>query len=569
MNSFVKHKNLSMAKPFRILVFLLTALTLTIGKAQRKSKNRNKIEPAEVAETPPKLIVGMVIDQMPSDILNRFWNHFGDQGFKRMVNEGFTCENHHLNHGSIGTGPGHASIYTGTVPASHGIIGDQWFDSEMGAMLNSVVDDGFQTVGSSSLEGKRSPHRLLGTTISDVLRMHSQLVGKTIAIAINDKAAVLSGGHSANAAYWLDGGEGNWISSTYYMESLPSWVVDFNASGTAQTYKKAWNTLKPIASYVESGPDNRSFEGLFETEIARVFPHSSPKLLSKTTDFELLEYTPFGNSLTTDFALAALQNEALGMDNRTDFLAIGFSSNHGIGHKFGVNSKEVQDTFIRLDQELARLFSALDEQVGKGQYTVFLTAGHAVNEVQYKSNDQKMPSENFSSAANTERFNDFLKYRYGTTDIVKNLSNNQLYLDHRVIGNLDMELKDVQEEIAFELLRYAAVDKVYTGYQMWQNEFTRGVPFVLQQGWHQKRSGDVLVVQKPGFYGFPNSENVGVSPTSVYDTHVPLLFFGSGVQHGKTMALTQVTDIAPTISSLLGISFPKGATGNPISAVFE
>lgn len=569
MNSFVKEIDLSMVKPLRILVFILTAFTLTVGKAQRKSKNKNKTEPVEVVETPPKLIVGIVIDQMPSDILTRFWNHFGDQGFKRMLNDGFYCKNHHLNQGSIGTGPGHASIYTGTVPASHGIIGDYWFDSEVGDMVNSVTDDGFQTIGTSSLEGNRSPHRLLGTTITDVLRMHTQLAGKTMAIALNDKAAVLSGGHSANAAYWLDGGIGNWISSSYYMQSLPAWVVDFNASGTVQTNKKAWNTLKPIASYAESRPDNRTSEGLFESEIAPVFPHSTPKLLSKTSDFELLQYTPYGNSLTTDFALAALRNEALGMDDATDFLAISFSSTLAIGHMFGVNSKEVQDTFVRLDQELARLFIALDEQVGKGGYTVFLTAGHAVNEDPAKLKSQKKPSENSKTAENNERFNDYLKYRYGTTDIVKNISNNQLYLDHRVIGNLDMELKDVQEEIAFELLRYGPVGKVYTGYQMWQNEFIRGLPFVLQNGWHQKRSGDILVVQKPGFLEFSKSEAAGDFSISVDDTHVPLLFFGNGIQQGKTVTRTEVSDIAPTISSLLGIPFPKGATGNPIGEALE
>ena len=557
-----------MRKLKNILTVILLVMTVVPAEAQRKSKAKNKVEPILV-DTKPKLVVGIVVGQMRYDYLTRYWEHYGDQGFKRMISEGFHCKNHHLNFAPSSTGPGHASVYTGTTPSTHGIIGNNWYDKETETMVYCIADGGFETVGSTSDAGKRSPHRMLGTTIADELRQHTQLRGKTIAIALNDKGAVLPGGHSANAAYWFEGADtGKWISSSYYMANLPAWVTDFNNSERVQDYKKEWNTLKPIATYKESGPDNSAFEGLFETETAPIFPHNTPQLLNKTKDFEIIKYTPYGNSLTLDFALAALKNEALGVDTDMDFLAISFSSTDYIGRKFGVNSKEIQDTYIRLDLDLARLFAALDEQVGMGQYTVFLTADHGAIEVPAYLKSQKVPSGYVQVEEMKAQFNEFLKYRYGTTDILKNMSNDQLFLDHKVIGNLDMDLDDVQEEIAFELLRYNNVDKVFTGYHMWQNEYTQGMPYILQNGWHQKRSGDVMLVQKPGFISYPQTDSAQ-GPTMVYDTQVPLLFFGNGVKKGETFSRTEVSDIAPTIASLLGISFPNGTTGSPIVKVLE
>ncbi len=546
---------------------ILLVMGVVPAEAQRKSKAKNKVEPILV-DTKPKLVVGIVVGQMRYDYLSRFWDHYSDQGFKRMISEGFHCKNHHLNFAPSSTGPGHASVYTGTTPSTHGIIGNNWYDKETETMVYCTADGGFETVGSTSDAGK-SPHRMLSTTITDELRLHSQLRGKTIAIALNDSGAVLPGGHNANAAYWFEGDDtGKWISSSYYMSNLPSWVAEFNSSGQIQTYKKEWNTLKPIATYRESGPDNTIFEGLFETETAPIFPHNPPQLLNKTKDYEIIKYTPYGNSLTLDFALAALKNEALGVDTDTDFLAISFSSTDYIGRKFGVNSKEIQDTYIRLDLDLARLFAALDEQVGMGQYTVFLTGSQSAIEFPANLKHQKIPSGHMQVAEMKSQFSEFLKYRYGTTDILKNMSNNQLFLDHKVIGNLDMHLDDVQQEIAFELLRFGDVDKVFTGYQMWQNEYTHGIPNILQNGWHQKRSGDILLVQKPGFNSKPQTDATNGS-NMVYDTQVPLLFFGNGVKKGETFSRTVVSDIAPTIASLLGISFPDGTTGRPIVKVLE
>jgi len=425
------------------------------------------------------------------------------------------------------------------------------------------------SVGTTSDAGKMSPHRMNVTTITDELRLHTQKRGKTIAIALKDRGAVLSGGHTANAAYWFHGDdEGVWISSSYYMKELPKWVSDFNASDKIKKYKKPWTTLKNINTYIESGSDNNSYEGLFADETKPTFPHSPANLLDKTKSFEILKATPYGNSITADFAIEALKEEDLGVDSFTDFLAISFSSTDYIGHKYGVNSKEIQDAYLRLDQDLIRLFKALDKRVGENEYTVFLTADHGAINVPSYLKDLKIPAGYFEFEELRPKFNEFLKYTFGTTDIVKNFSNYQFFLDYKVIKNLDLELEKVQEIIAKEILGYAGVDRVYTGQQMIKNQYTSGIPYILQNGYNQKRSGDVLIVLKPGTISYPKTGSTHGSP-QIYDTHVPLLFYGKGIQKGNTVERTEISDIAPTIAVLLGISFPNGSTGSPIAEVLE
>lgn len=545
-------------------------LLLFIGSLTATSQNKNRTEEKSIA-TNPKLVVGIVVDQMRYDYLTRFWSHYGEGGFRRMVTEGFNCKNHHFNYAPTSTGPGHTSVYTGTTPAVHGIIGNNWYDKQKDEEVYCASDETYASVGTASEAGKMSPHRMLTTTITDQLRLHTQMRGKTIAVALKDRGAVLPGGHTANAAYWFEGGqEGNWISSSFYMEELPKWIQDFNASDAVEAYKKPWTTLKPVAQYVESGTDQNIYEGRFRGEIYTRFPHNLPELWEQNGHTSILRATAYGNSITTDFALAVLKNEDLGEDDITDFLAISFSSTDYVGHFYGVNSVEVQDTYLRLDEDLARLFSALDKKVGEENYTVFLTADHGAIHVPNFLKDQKIPAGYLNMATMKARFNEFLKYKYNTTDIVKNISNYQVFLDKKVIDNLDMDLDDVEEEIAAEMMRYTNIDKVFTGTQLWQNSYhqSSGIPYIIQKGWNQKRSGDVLFVQKPGYIAYPQTGSTHGSPM-IYDTHVPLLFMGSGIQKGETASRTEIPDIAPTLAVMLGIAFPNGTTGTPIVEVLE
>ena len=545
--------------------FFIALMIFFQGYSQRKSK----VEEFDQLRTKPKLVVGIVVDQMRYDYLTRFYDQYDEGGFKRMVEEGFNCKNNHFNYAPTSTGPGHTSVYTGTTPATHGVIGNNWYDKENDVVVYCASDDKYASVGTTSDAGQMSPHRMIVTTVTDELRLHTQMRGKTIAIALKDRGAVLPGGHTANAAYWFHGeNEGKWITSSYYMNALPKWVEDFNSNGIVQSYKKGWNTLKDINTYIESGADDNTFEGLFDGETASTFPHNPQNLLDKNNDFDIIKNTPYGNSLTADFAIEALKQEQLGQDDITDFLAISFSSTDYVGHMFGVNSKEVEDTYIRLDLDLARLFKALDKNVGEGEYTVFLTADHAAIDVPSYLMSTRIPSGYVDNSTTNAKFAEFLRYTYGTEDIVKNTSNYQIFLDHKIIKNLDLEIKDVQEAIAKEFLTYDYVDRVYTGYQMWQNNYTSGIPYILQNGYNQKRSGDVLLVLKPGTITYSRTGSTHGSP-QVYDTHVPLLFFGKGIQQGSTVERTEIPDIAPTISALLGIAFPSGTTGKPLSEVLE
>ncbi|MCW5516748.1 alkaline phosphatase PafA [Muriicola sp. Z0-33] len=551
---------------FLFLIGCTLALGINLSNAQNRT-NSNNAEPKPFVT--PKLVVGIVVDQMRYDYLTRFWNHYGEGGFKRLVNEGFNCKNNHFNYAPTSTGPGHASVYTGATPSTHGIIGNGWYDKENNASAYCAGDDTQTSVGTLSNAGKMSPHRMMVTTMTDQLRLHTQMRGKVIAVAIKDRGAVLPGGHTANAAYWFSGShEGNWITSSYYMSELPRWVKKYNESRDVENYKKPWTTLKNIRTYVESGPDDNEYEGLFETEITPTFPHSTPNLLHKKADFEIIKSTPYGNSITTNFALEALKAEEMGKDEVTDFLAISYSSTDYIGHKYGVNSKEIQDAYLRLDLELEKLLKELDKEVGEGEYTLFLTSDHGAINVPAYLEDQKIPAGYFVRSLYFPKFREFLKFKYGSAELVKNTSNNQIFLDHKAIQNLELGIKEVQESLAEELLSYDIYDKVYTAYQMQQNEYTHGIPYILQNGYNPNRSGDILMVLNPGFIEYPKTGSTHGSP-QIYDTHVPLLFYGKGIRKGSSVARTEIPDIAPTISALLGMAFPSGASGTPIEMVLE
>jgi predicted AlkP superfamily pyrophosphatase or phosphodiesterase len=527
------------------------------------------ILPISAQENNLKLVVGIVVDQMRYDYLTRFDKKFGENGFKRMMREGFNCKNNHFNYVPTYTGPGHASIYTGTTPKYHGIIGNNWYDKDIKKMVYCAGDTTVNSVGTAAASGLMSPHRMLTTTFADENRLFTQMRGKTIGVSIKDRGAILPAGHSANAAYWFQGGqEGNWISSTFYMDALPKWVNNFNNSKKAESYIKDWNTFYDIETYTESGADLNNFEGKFKGKETATFPYNLKALSKKNGGFNILKTTPYGNSLTADFALAAIDGEGLGQDNITDVLTVSFSSTDYVGHKFGVNSKEIEDTYIRLDKDLERFFAALDEKVGKGEYVVFLTADHGAVDVPAYLQSAKIPAGYLDNDARKVLFQKFLTDTYGTTDIVEDISNNQIFLNRDMIKALDLDLDDVQEAIVNEQIAYPHISKAYTATTMASVDFTEGIEALLQKGYNQKRSGDIILVNDPAYISYGKTGSTHGSGLN-YDTHVPLLFFGKGIKQGHTYKKTEITDIAPTISALLGISFPNFAIGQPLEFVFN
>ncbi len=529
-------------------------------------KQKTKVE---TINSRPKLVVGVVVDQMRYDYLTRFENKYGDGGFKRMMNDGFNCKNNHFNYVPTYTGPGHTSIYTGATPKYHGIISNDWYDKELKDWVYCAGDTTVQSVGTTEKSGQMSPHRMKTTTFADENRLFTQLRGKTIGISIKDRGAILPAGHSANAAFWFQGGkEGSWISSTYYMNSLPKWVNDFNASDIAKSYFKVWNTLYDIDTYIESGSDLNNFEGGFVGKETATFPYDLAVLKNDNNGFDILKSTAYGNSLTTDFAIASLDGEQLGKDNITDVLTVSFSSTDYVGHNFGVNSKEVEDTYLRLDKDLERLFNALDDKVGKGEYTIFLTADHGAIDVPSYLQTLKIPSGYIDNSQRKEKFQKFLIDTYGDKDIVENISNNQIFLNREKIKTLGLNLEEVQQAIVNEQINYKHISKAYTAHTMSSTNFTTGIEALLQRGYNQKRSGDVILVNDPAYINYHVTGSTHGSSLN-YDTHVPLLFFGKGIKPGHTLKKTEVTDIAPTMSALLGISFPNGAIGKPLDFVLD
>ncbi|RNC83461.1 MAG: alkaline phosphatase family protein [Winogradskyella sp.] len=547
------------------LIFSFCFVVFSCNKGDRDSQSSN----SDKYTDNPKLVVGIVVDQMRYDYLTRFYSKFGDGGFKRMMRDGFNCKNNHFNYVPTYTGPGHASIYTGTTPKYHGIIANDWYDKVAKKFVYCAADDSVLAVGSDSELERMSPHRLLTTTITDENRLFTQMRGKSIGISIKDRGAVLPAGHTANAAYWFRGkDEGNFISSTYYMEELPQWVVDFNASETAESYLKVWDTFYDISTYTESGTDLNNFEGGFKGKETAAFPYDLNALKDQNEGFDIVKYSPFGNSIVADFAIAAVENEQLGQDDDTDILTVSFSSTDYIGHNFGVNSKEIEDTYIRLDNDLERFFKFLDSQVGKGEYTVFLTADHGAVEVPSYLQSVKVPAGYLDFDTRRKQFRAFLEQTYGTTEIVENVSNNQVFLNKEKLEELNLNLQDVEQAFVNELITYTNIAKAYTSTTMSSNNFTTGIESLLQNGYNQKRSGDVIVVNDIAHIPYGRTGSTHGSGLN-YDTHVPLLFFGKGIKQGETLQKTVIPDIAPTISALLGISYPNGATGKPLEFVLD
>lgn len=524
---------------------------------------------SSLTDSRPKLVVGIVVDQMRYDYLTRFASKFGEGGFLRLINEGFNCKNNHFNYVPTYTGPGHASVYTGTTPKYHGIISNNWYDKEIKSSVYCAQDDEVNSVGTESSAGKMSPQRMLTTSFADENRLFTQMRGKTIGIALKDRGAILPAGHTANTAYWFHGkDEGVWITSSYYRNDLPKWVSDFNSSDAVESYLKVWNTLLPVDTYVESGEDQNDFERGFKGKTTATFPYDLATLSTQNGGFDILKTTPFGNSITMDFALAALKGEALGQDDDTDVLAISFSSTDYVGHNFGVNSKEVEDTYIRLDKDLERLFIYLDNNIGKGEYTVFLTSDHGAVEVPAYLESVNIPAGYLDYNSRKALFQKFLMDTYGTTELVENVSNNQIFLNKVKLKELDLNIHDVEQALVDEQISYPNIAKVYTATTMNSTNFTTGIEVLLQNGYNQKRSGDVIVVDDIAHISYSKKGSTHGSGLN-YDTHVPLLFFGAGIKQGETFDKTVIPDIAPTISALLGISFPNGSTGKPLGFVFD
>lgn len=538
-----------------LLILTLTCLKVT-AQAQR-----------------PKLVVGIVVDQMKQEYLQRFDTKYGKGGFLRLMTEGFYARNNHYNYAPTYTGPGHASIYTGTTPRYHGIIANDWYSRELGRPVYCVGDTAASNLGGSARQGKISPKNLEVNTITDELKLTTNFRSKVIALSLKDRGAVLPGGHAPDGVYWYDFHTGQFMTSTYYQTALPTWVSTFNSKKPVDAYtNQTWAPLLPISQYVESTADNTPYERGFKGKETPTFPYDLKKLRKQNPPYALILTTPYGNSLLFDLGRAAIEGERLGQDEITDFLSISLSSTDYIGHNFGPNSIELQDTYLRLDQDLAQFLEYLDTHIGKGEYLLFLTADHGAVANPRLLEDHQLPGGYYPTSEVSNKFSEALSRTFkGGEHFISHISNNQVFLKDTLITGAGYSLEEVQTEIALQAMKLPYVSDALTAIDARSQDYITPVKAMLQNGYHNYRSGDVLIAIKPGYledtYGYKGSSHGSVF---TYDTHVPLLFLGKGVAPGSSTRATYITDIAPTLAMLMNISIPNAAiSGQPISDAIQ
>ncbi len=515
---------------------------------------QKEVETAFTPNERPKLVVGIVVDQMRYEYLPRFWDKFGEGGFKRLVQNGYLFTNNYYNYFPTYTGPGHASIYTGTTPSVHGIVGNGWYNRALNEDVYCVSDSTVRMVGGSGRAGRMSPEKLISTTVTDELKK-AVPGAKVISVSIKDRSAVLPGGHLADGAFWYNYNSGNFITSTWYMEELPSWLKAFNKKNLPQKYsQKIWRPLLPLEEYTESNIDSSPYEAAFSGEAAPVFPHEMNGSL------ERIITSPFGNTLVAQLAKAAVKGVNLGADEATDFLAVSFSSTDYVGHRFGPNSIEVADTYLRLDYVIAELLTFLDKQVGEGNYLLFLTADHGAVQVPASLMDRHLPGGYFNSEMAIDSLKGYLKNRYGDENWIVGYKNQQVYLNRELVKKKDIYLELLQVEAAQFLRRFDGVAATNTAYNFAMVGYSEGLAEIYQNGFYYGRSGDVYIQLKPGWLDSNYRKGTSHGSPYNYDTHVPLIFYGWHIPKGMTDNKTVIPQIAPTVAQMLHIQFPSGAT---------
>lgn len=516
----------------------------------------------------PKLVVGIVIDQMCYDYLYRFYPNFGKGGFKRLMDKGSHFRNVTYNYVPTFTGPGHASIYTGTTPSNHGIIGNDWFHRPYNRGVNCVDDTSVTALGTQSVDGLCSPHFLRANTITDQLRL-TYPSSKVIGVSLKDRGAILPAGHLANGAYWYDYSTGKFISSSFYLKSLPTWVTDFSAQHPIGSYlAKPWNLLKDSACYYYRKMDDSPYEVLIAGKTKPIFPYTLSEL---PFDQQLTNFTAFpeANTYLTDFAVAAMNAENLGKHTTTDFLTISYSTPDIAGHAFGPYSLEMEDMYFRLDNEIARLLTTLDKQVGNGNYVVFLTADHAVVPVPELLKDHQLPGGYLFLADKEKGLRDLSLQTY-QVDVVDHIENANIYLKKEFLNTplTNNYLNTLKTAIG----QWSETKLVLTKVELQQAPVNNWAE-MMQAGYDPERSGDLIFILQPGF--LPKSTDTpgahkGTSHGSAfnYDTHVPVLFYGKDIPQQDVFTPYSITDIAATLVHILDVQRPNAMIGKPMLELF-
>ncbi|WP_297795751.1 alkaline phosphatase PafA [uncultured Eudoraea sp.] len=544
------------------------------------------ITPVLISQTDqPKLVVGIVVDQMRSDHLYKYQDRFSNGGFKRLIREGYNFKNTLYNYIPTYTAPGHASIYSGATPSTHGIIGNTWYQRSTKQVVTNIGDTNELIVGTEEVNSYgASPRNLLSSTITDQLRMVTQFKSKVISVSIKDRGAILPGGHTANAAYWHDwkSSPGYFISSSYYMEELPKWVSNFNKSGKSDSYlKDSWSTLYPIDSYEASAADDNNYERAIGGKTSPTFPYDYESMRARYkeigAEFQLIWVSPAGNSLLTDFAIEAIKNEKLGSNGVTDFINISYSVPDIIGHTFGPQSVEFEDVILRLDRDIENLLNSLDATIGNKNYLLFLTSDHGSVPVTAYLRDNKLPGGIAQIPQYQVNLTNHLNSKYGSGDWIEYFDGESVYLNHELIKQKKLSLSVVQRVVADYLITLDEITAALTASDLQTQSYSHGINQKLQKGYHSKRSGDVLIILKPAYVpnlnpkiaSFQQMKGTTHGSGYAYDSHVPMLWFGNSIPNGESVRKVSVIDIAPSLSMFLNIPLPSGSEGEPLIELFD
>ena len=536
----------------RILTLLAFTLLSCVSFAQPLSR--------------PKVVIGIVVDQMRWDYIYKFYNSYGNNGFKRLLNGGYVCQNAMVNYLPSHTAPGHSAIYTGSVPSIDGIAGNAFVSNADGLVHDACEDKSVNLIGSTKT-GASSPKNLLVTTVGDELKLQTNMKSRTFSVAIKNRGSILPGGHLCNGAYWYDDDLGCFTTSTYYMDKLPDWLVKLNAlQWDKKVMENGWHIS--FADYSLSTADNVKYENNFAKEATPTFPHLFVGQSSKERNLTF-EMTPYGNQYTIMMAEALIQGEKVGKGPYTDFLSISFSSVDELAHQFGCNSVEVQDMMLLLDKQLAEFFKFLDETYTPGNYLLFLTADHGGSHNEEFLKDLKIPAGVFEKNS-VQDVNQYLKSKFGIDSLVIAFPNYyQFFLNNTLLANNpNISRAAVRQGIIDWALTKPQVLYAIDLYNISGSNLPSKIKEMVMNGYYRPNGGDVQIILNPANYEYLGNAKGNTHGTwSPADTHIPLIFYGWGVNKGETTNEVYTTDIAPTISALLHIQMPNGCIGKPIQGV--
>ena len=537
----------------------------------------------------PKLILQITVDALRGDLPERFAGLYGEGGWNYLLNEGVHFTNANYTHANTETIVGHTSLATGALPATHGMIGNVWFDREEGRLVYNIEDADYHLLSENAdVDQKteidptqrtarsdgRSPNNIITSTFSDELAVHFNGASRIFGVSIKDRGAISMAGH-AGKAFWFSKKNGQFVTSSFYYDKYPEWVIKWNAEKHAMKYAgKSWELMHPKEKYVFGEADDRDYE----TDVAgfgKTFPHAYGKGDDKyfTTKLTL---SPAGDDLTLAFTKALIANEQIGKDDIPDYLSVSFSSTDYIGHVFGASSLESEDNQVHLDKTLQELFAYVDETVGLKNTLVVLSADHGQPEVPGFLHLHGREHASFFDVKGLDKDPLFtkLKERYGIgQDLIKDFFQPYIYLDKKLIQSKGLDQAEIEKTIADELMKIPGIALALSSSEL-QDNGVEDTPLTrsILNNFHHKRSGDIYIVFSPDVF-INDFDGLVVSSTHGspwrYDTHVPVIFAGNGLKASQISDSITPYDIAPTLSAVVGAKYPSGAVGKPLGAVVQ